>query len=105
MNYVIDQPEQAAANVAGGGRFPVRRIFCIGRNYANHVREMGGNPKADPPVFFTKPADAIVPDGAEIPYAQATDNLHFEGELVVALKSGGQNLDAARRHSSCRPSR
>nr|WP_207764825.1 fumarylacetoacetate hydrolase family protein [Marinicaulis flavus] len=71
----------------------MRRIFCIGRNYAEHVREMGDDPKASPPVFFTKPADAVVPDGAEIPYAQATDNLHYEGELVVALKSGGKDLD------------
>ncbi len=95
MDYVIDPLQQAAAPVAGGGLFPVRRIFCIGRNYAEHVREMGGDPKANPPVFFTKPADAVVPDGALIPYAQATDNLHFEGELVVALKSGGKALDAA----------
>lgn len=94
MSYVIDPPEQTAAAVSGGGLFPVRRIFCIGRNYADHVREMGGDPKASPPVFFTKPADAVVPDGAEIPYAQATQNLHYEGELVVALKGGGKDLDA-----------
>lgn len=73
----------------------MRRIFCIGRNYAEHVREMGGDPKASPPVFFTKPADAVVPNGAKIPYAQATDNLHYEGELVVALKAGGKYLDAS----------
>jgi fumarylpyruvate hydrolase len=93
MSYVIDPPKQTAAPVSGGGLFPVRRIFCIGRNYADHVREMGGDPKAQPPVFFTKPADAVVPDGADIPYAQATDNLHYEGELVVALKAGGMSLD------------
>ena len=95
MSFVFDPAPQAAARVSGGGLFPVRRIFCIGRNYANHVREMGGDPKANPPVFFTKPADAIVADGAAIPYAQATDDLHYEGELVVALKSGGTGLTAS----------
>ncbi len=92
MNYVIDPPAQPSASVSGGGLFPVRRIFCIGRNYADHVREMGGDPKANPPVFFTKPADAIVADGAVIAYPQATNDLHYEGELVVALKSGGAEL-------------
>lgn len=92
MSYVIDPPEQTAVNVQGGGQFPVRRIFCIGRNYAEHVREMGGDPKSNPPVFFTKPADAIVSSGAEIPFPQATTDLHYEGELVVALKSGGREL-------------
>ena len=96
MAYVFDPPEVPSAPVVGGGRFPVRRIFCIGRNYAEHVREMGGDPKANPPVFFTNPADAIAPDGALIPYAQATDDLHYEGELVVALKSGGKNLSPSQ---------
>ncbi len=94
MEFVFEPQERPAVRVAGGGFFPVRRIFCIGRNYADHVREMGGDPKAQPPVFFTKPADAVAPDGAAIAYAQATHNLHFEGELVVALKSGGKDLDA-----------
>jgi fumarylpyruvate hydrolase len=89
MGFVIDSPAQPSARVAGGGVFPVRRIFCIGRNYADHVREMGGDPKANPPVFFTKPADAVVSNGASIPYALATEDLHYEGELVVALRSGG----------------
>lgn len=92
MTFVIEPPEQPTVRVKGGGLFPVRRIFCIGRNYADHVREMGGDPKSSPPVFFTKPADAVAPDGAEIPYAQATTNLHFEGELVAALKSGGKDI-------------
>lgn len=92
MTFVIEPPERPAVRVKGGGLFPVRRIFCIGRNYADHVREMGGDPKSSPPVFFTKPADAVAPDGAEIPYAQATTDLHFEGELVVALKSGGKDI-------------
>lgn len=94
MTYVIEPPTQPFVAVHGGGKFPVRRIFCIGRNYADHVREMGGDPKSSPPVFFTKPADAVVSSGAEILYPQATGDLHFEGELVVALKSGGCDLSA-----------
>jgi fumarylpyruvate hydrolase len=90
--FVFDPPAPPSVAVVGGGRFPVRRIFCIGRNYAEHVREMGGDPKATPPVFFTKPADAVVESGAVIPYPQATTDLHHEGELVVALKAVGTNL-------------
>lgn len=93
MSYVFPPPPQAVAGVLGGGEFPVRRIFCIGRNYADHVKEMGGDPKSDPPVFFTKPADAIVPTGSAIDYPQATTNFHYEGELVIALKAGGRNLE------------
>lgn len=70
----------------------MRRIFCIGRNYADHVREMGADPKSSPPVFFTKPADAAVESGARIPYPLATEELHYEGELVLALKGGARNL-------------
>ena len=70
-------------------RFPVRRIFCVGRNYAEHAREMGADPEAEPPFFFTKPADAIVESGSRIPYPPATTNLHHEGELVVAIGKGG----------------
>lgn len=92
MNYVFDPQERPAIGVLGGGDFPVRRIFCIGRNYADHVREMGGDPKSDPPVFFTKPADAITPTGSAIPYPSSTSNLHYEGELVIALGKGGRDL-------------
>ncbi|MDX5351410.1 MAG: fumarylacetoacetate hydrolase family protein [Paracoccaceae bacterium] len=70
-------------------RFPVRRIFCVGRNYAEHAREMGGEPEKEPPFFFTKPADAIVESGSRIPYPPATKNLHHEGELVIAIGKGG----------------
>lgn len=94
--YVIEPPAQPSAAVQGGGRFPVRRIFCIGRNYADHVREMGADPKSAPPVFFTKPADAVVGSGAVIPYPASTEELHYEGELVLALKSGGRDLVGAR---------
>jgi fumarylpyruvate hydrolase len=94
--FVFSPPQIPSISVLGGSLFPVRRIFCVGRNYADHIREMGGDAKLDPPVFFTKPADAIVESGAAIPYPPATDNLHFEGELVVALKSGGMNIPAQR---------
>lgn len=71
--------------------FPVRRILCVGRNYAAHRREMGGDER-DPPFFFAKPADAVAPLAREIPYPSATNDLHHEIELVVALKAGGANL-------------
>lgn len=93
MRYVFEPPPLPSAAVLGGGEFPVRRIFCIGKNYADHVREMGGDPKSDPPVFFTKPADAIVGTGTVIPYPQSTANFHYEGELVVALKAGGRGIE------------
>ena len=70
-------------------RFPVRRIFCVGRNYADHAREMGGEPAVEPPFFFTKPADAVVESGTAIPYPPATANLHHEAELVVAIGRAG----------------
>jgi fumarylpyruvate hydrolase len=70
-------------------RFPVRRIFCVGRNYAEHTKEMGGDPEKEAPFFFTKPADAVVESGSRIPYPTATTNLHHEGELVVAIGKSG----------------
>ncbi len=76
-------------------RFPVRRIFCVGRNYAEHTREMGGDPTAEPPFFFTKPADALVDSGSRIPYPPATKNLHHEAELVVAIGRSGVMLTEA----------
>ena len=99
-DFVIPPPAQAAVPVAGGGLFPVRRIFCVGRNYAEHVREMGGNPEREAPFFFTKPADAVVTGGADMPYPPATQNLHHEMELVVAIGTGGANIaeGAALRH-------
>ncbi len=91
-DYVIDPAPRPGVPVHGGGVFPVRRIFCIGKNYVDHVKEMGGDAKSDPPVFFTKPPDAVVESGAVIAYPQATENLHFEGELVIALQGSGKNL-------------
>ncbi|MBX9466299.1 MAG: fumarylacetoacetate hydrolase family protein [Aquamicrobium sp.] len=91
--YVIDAPEQASLAVSGSkDRFPVRRIYCVGRNYVAHVREMGGNEERDPPIFFQKPADAVVESGSTIPYATITENFHHEMEMVIALKSGGYNI-------------
>jgi fumarylpyruvate hydrolase len=73
-------------------RFPVRRIWCVGLNYAAHAREMGKDPNLERPFFFSKPADAVVESGAAIPYASMTDNLHYEIELVAALHSGGAEI-------------
>lgn len=93
-SFVIPPPPQAAIAVAGDGRaFPVRRIWCVGRNYLEHIREMGNDERA-PPFFFAKHADMVVADGATIPYPPLTKDLHHEVELVVALKSGGRNIAA-----------
>ncbi len=90
--FVIPAPAQPSLPTTGPGRFPVRRIFCVGRNYADHAREMGHDPDAEPPFYFTKPADAVVESGATIAYPPATQDFHFEGELVVALGRGGSDI-------------
>ena len=93
MSYVIPAWELPSLAVEGEtGRFPVRRIYCVGRNYAEHTREMGGDPTREPPFFFTKPADAVVPDGTAVPYPPATANLHHEVELVAAIGSAGAEI-------------
>jgi fumarylpyruvate hydrolase len=96
-NYVIDPPTQSVVPVAGGdgGFFPVRRIFCVGRNYAEHAREMGHDPDREPPFFFTKPADALVISGDDTPYPPATGDLHHEIELVVAIDREAAAIAAA----------
>ncbi len=94
-DFVIAPPAQAVVPVSGGGLFPVRRIFCVGRNYAEHAREMGGNPEREAPFFFTKPADAVVTGGADLPYPPATKSLHHEMELVVAIGTGGAGIAEA----------
>ena len=92
MKFVIPPPPQAAIPVAGTDKsFPVRRLWCVGRNYVEHIKEMG-NDVREPPFFFAKPADAIVPDGGTSPYPSLTKDMHHEVELVVALKSGGRNI-------------
>ena len=92
MSYVIAAPKQASVPVKGTHlRFPVRRIYCVGRNYNDHVVEMGGVPGREPPFFFQKPADALLLDG-NFPYPPATREVHHEVELVVALHSGGKDI-------------
>ncbi|MCY4336582.1 MAG: fumarylacetoacetate hydrolase family protein [Litoreibacter sp.] len=93
-DYVIDPPPLPSLPISGRAeRFPLRRVFCVGRNYAAHVREMG-NDLREPPFFFDKPADAVVESGAELPYPQATADLHHEVELVVAIGRGGSGIAA-----------
>jgi fumarylpyruvate hydrolase len=95
--YVFDPPEPAYLPVAGTDhKFPVRRVFCVGRNYAAHAREMGGDPNREPPFFFTKPADAVVIDGADTAYPASTSNLHHEMELVIAIGTGGAEIAPAQ---------
>lgn len=95
-----ERSEREAASGASGSEreaalFPVRRIWCVGRNYADHAREMGHDPNREPPFFFAKPADTIVPSGSTIAYPPATKDLHHEIELVVALGKGGANIAEA----------
>jgi fumarylpyruvate hydrolase len=78
--------------VAGGGMFPVRRVYCVGRNYVDHIREMKEADERDPPFFFQKPRDAVVPDGAQVPYPPFTADFQFEVELVVAIGLAGRNI-------------
>jgi len=90
--YLFDPPAVVTVPVEGqAAQFPVRRILCVGRNYWAHRREMGGDDR-DPPFFFAKPADAIVPPGKDAAYPPRTANLHHEIELVVALKAGGKDV-------------
>jgi len=92
MSYAIPSWDLPSVPVVGTeDRFPVRRIYCIGRNYAAHAREMGADER-EPPFFFLKPADAIVQNGATIPYPPATENFHYEAELVAAIGEGGANI-------------
>ncbi len=93
--FVIDPPPRIAIPTTADGAFPVRRVFCVGRNYAAHVREMGGDPTREAPFFFTKPADALLTGGAPMPYPPATRDLHHEMELVVAIGTGGADIAEA----------
>ena len=94
MEYVINPPEVVTIAVVGRSeRFPVRRIYCVGRNYMAHIREMGGDER-DPPFYFAKPADAIVATGSSIDYPPQTSNLHYECELVAAIGKGGRDISA-----------
>ncbi len=92
---VIPAPPAVTIPVAGGGAFPVRRIYCVGRNYAAHAREMGHDPDREAPFFFMKPADSLVTGGADMPYPTMTSDLHHEMELVVAIGEGGTDIAEA----------
>jgi fumarylpyruvate hydrolase len=95
--FVITPPDTPALAIAGSDQtFPLRRVFCVGRNYAAHAREMGADPDREPPFFFTKPADAVVAASGTLPYPPATRDLHHEVELVVALKEGGADIPPER---------
>ena len=91
-DYVISPPAITSVPVAGGGRFPVRRVFCVGRNYAEHAREMGSDPDREPPFFFMKPADALLLNDADMPYPPQSKQLHHEMEMVVAIGTGGKDI-------------
>ncbi|MGA0603686.1 fumarylacetoacetate hydrolase family protein [Caulobacter sp. KR2-114] len=94
--YAVPAPPVPTVPVEGSdAAFPVRRILCVGRNYAAHRREMGGDDR-DPPFFFAKPADAVVPPGGDVAYPSVTANLHHEMELVVAIGKGGANIPVAQ---------
>ena len=93
--FVIDPPAVISLPVTGDTRrFPVNRIFCVGRNYADHAREMGHDPDREPPFFFMKPASAIVTDGKEMAYPHLSNDVHHEIEMVVAIGKGGENISA-----------
>ena len=93
MSYVIDAPQQASLAVHGSDkRFPIRRIFCVGRNYEAHAREMGKDPTREAPFFFTKPADAALDTPCTIAYPKLTEDLHHEIELVIAIGKGGSEI-------------
>lgn len=93
--FVLPPAATPAVPVEGGGRFAVRRIYCVGLNYADHIREFGRDPRQSPPVFFMKPADAVVANGAAIPYPPRTANFHHEIELVAAIGRAGAGIAPA----------
>ena len=97
MDYVIPAPGVVSLAVEGSSaRFPVNRIYCVGRNYAEHAREMGHDPNKEPPFFFMKPSTAIVTDGGDFPYPSQTKDVHHEMEMVVAIGKGGSNIPSAK---------
>lgn len=96
-DYILNPPQTPSIAVAGTAqRFAIRRVFCVGRNYAAHAREMGNDPDREPPFFFCKPADAVVAAEGVLPYPSLTKNLHHEIEMVVAMGRGGRDIDSAQ---------
>jgi fumarylpyruvate hydrolase len=96
MSHVIAPPAVPALEVRGSDQtFPVRRVYCIGRNYAEHAIEMGHDPSKEPPFFFQKNPDNLLPEGADFPYPAKTKDVHHEIEMVVALESGGRDIPVA----------
>ncbi|MCA1298622.1 fumarylacetoacetate hydrolase family protein [Stappia indica] len=94
--FVIAPPRQPSLAIERSAeRFPLRRVYCVGRNYAAHAREMGNDPDREPPFFFSKPADAVCDAGGTVPYPPLTEDLHHEMELVVAIGVGGSDIDPA----------
>ena len=94
--YAFPPPERASLAIKGSdARFPLRRIFCVGRNYEAHAIEMGNDPSREPPFFFTKPADAALDTPCTIPYPTLTEDLHYEIELIIAIGKGGANIAEA----------
>ncbi|KQR76424.1 fumarylacetoacetate hydrolase [Burkholderia sp. Leaf177] len=92
--YIFPPSPVVAVRIAGStASFPVRRVFCVGRNYADHAREMGANPDREPPFFFTKPADAVVPAAGTLAYPMLTEDLHHEIEMVIAIGKEGSRID------------
>lgn len=97
MSYVFSPAPPVTVAVQGTkDLYPVRRIYCVGRNYAEHAKEMGFDPEREPPFFFTKPADAIVANGVDVPYPPRTENFHHEIELVVAIGKAGKDIPVAQ---------
>lgn len=94
MKNLFEPQPPTIATTSDGHGFPVRRLFCIGRNYAAHAREMGKDPDRDAPFFFTKWAETVIPSGATIAYPPETNSFHYEAELVVAIAKGGRSIDA-----------
>ena len=95
MSHLFDIAVPSIAVAASADRFPVHRIYCVGRNFAEHTRELGLDPDREPPFFFTKPADAAVPSGSDVPYPPATQNLHYEMELVAAIGKAGVGIPSS----------
>jgi fumarylpyruvate hydrolase len=97
MKYAIEPPEAATVRIEGEeGLYPVHRIYCVGRNYAAHVLEMGGDPQREAPFFFQKNPDNIIVEGGDFPYPARSNDVHHEIELVVALNRGGSDIPVSQ---------